>query len=94
MDQTGDGEMDFEKRRFLGKTGLSVGRLGVGSSYGAPTEAYEEAFERGINYFYWGSLRKASMARAIRNILSSTLSALNPFKYDQFTHIPWAPRKS
>jgi predicted aldo/keto reductase-like oxidoreductase len=61
--------MEFEKRRFLGKTGLSVGRLGVGSSYGASTETYEEAFEKGVNYFYWGSFRKTSMARAIRNIV-------------------------
>ena len=61
--------MDFNQRRILGRTGLSVGRLGVASSYGAPTEAYEEAFERGVNYFYWGSMRKTSMAQAIRNII-------------------------
>ena len=46
------------------------GRLGVASSYGAPTEAFEEAFDRGVNYFYWGSMRKEAMARAIRNINS------------------------
>ena len=61
--------MDFKERRVLGRTGLRVGRLGVACSYGAPTEAYEEAFERGVNYFYWGSMRKASMAQAIRNII-------------------------
>src|SRR5512139_3571508 len=61
--------MDFKKQRILGRTGLRVGRLGVACSYGAPTEAYEEAFERGVNYFYWGSMRKASMVQAIRNII-------------------------
>ena len=60
--------MDFNQRRILGRTGLSVGPLGIACSYGAPTEAYEEAFERGVNYFYWGSMRKKSMAQAIRNI--------------------------
>jgi hypothetical protein len=30
----------------LSRTGLKVGRLGVASSYGAPAEAYEEAFDR------------------------------------------------
>ena len=50
--------MDFNDKRILGKTGLRVGRLGVACSYGAPTEAFEEAFERGVNYFYWGSMRK------------------------------------
>ena len=62
-------EMDFKQRRILGRTGLSVGCLGIACSYGAPTEAYEEAFERGVNYFYWGSMRKKSMAQAIRNII-------------------------
>jgi aryl-alcohol dehydrogenase-like predicted oxidoreductase len=47
---------------------MGVGRLGVACSYGAPTEAFEEAFEHGVNYFYWGSMRKAAMARAIRHI--------------------------
>jgi aryl-alcohol dehydrogenase-like predicted oxidoreductase len=58
------------RRAVLGRTGLAVGRLGVACSYGAPTEAFEEAFEQGINYFYWGSTRKAAMARAIRNIMA------------------------
>jgi aryl-alcohol dehydrogenase-like predicted oxidoreductase len=62
--------MDFNDKRILGRTGLSAGRLGVACSYGAPTEAFEEAFDRGVNYFYWGSMRKAAMARAIRNIIA------------------------
>jgi hypothetical protein len=36
----------------LGKTGLKVGRLGVSAGYGAPAEAFEDAFEKGCNYFY------------------------------------------
>lgn len=54
--------------RVLGKTGRIVSRLGFGSSYGAPTAAYLEAFERGVNYFYWGSLRNDQMGDAIREI--------------------------
>jgi aryl-alcohol dehydrogenase-like predicted oxidoreductase len=60
--------MDFNSQRVLGRTGLRVGRLGVGSSYGAPAEAFEEAFERGCNYFYWGSWRRTGMCQAIKNI--------------------------
>lgn len=45
-----------------------VGRLGIGASYGAPTAALEEAFERGLNYFYWGSMRRGAMMRAIHHI--------------------------
>ncbi len=62
--------MDLKAKRTLGRTGLTVGRLGVACSYGAPTEAYEEAFEKGVNYFYWGSMRKPAMADAIRNIIN------------------------
>ncbi|MEW6262247.1 MAG: hypothetical protein AB1641_04145 [Thermodesulfobacteriota bacterium] len=62
--------MNLEERRTLGRTGLRVGRLGVACSYGAPTAAFEEAFERGVNYFYWGSVRKEAMAQAIRNIVA------------------------
>lgn len=60
--------MDFKERRVLGRSGLEVGRLGVACGYGAPTAAYEEAFERGCNYFYWGSFRRSSMAAAIKHI--------------------------
>ena len=55
--------------RILGGTGLKVGRLGMAASYGAPAEAFEEAFDRGCNYFYLGGgRRKAGMKQAIRNL--------------------------
>lgn len=60
--------MDPFRATRLGKTGLKVGRLGVSASYGAPAEAFEEAFEKGCNYFYWGSRRKSGMRQAIINI--------------------------
>jgi aryl-alcohol dehydrogenase-like predicted oxidoreductase len=60
--------MDFQAPRILGRTGLAVGRLGVAGGYGVPAAALEEAFERGCNYFYWGSLRRAGMAQAIKNL--------------------------
>lgn len=56
---------------MLGRTGLMVGRLGISSSYGAPAAAFEEAFERGCNYFVMGSFMKGrskEMITAIRNI--------------------------
>lgn len=55
----------------LGRTGLKVGRLGISSSYGAPAAAIEEAFDRGCNYFLWGTFlrgRSSQMAAAIRRI--------------------------
>lgn len=52
----------------LGRTQIEVGRLGLGDSYGAPAAVYEEAFERGFNYFHWGSFRRPGMRMAIRDL--------------------------
>jgi aryl-alcohol dehydrogenase-like predicted oxidoreductase len=59
---------DFHDKVTLGRSNLRVSRLGLGSSFSAPTAAYEEAFERGVNYFYWGSLRRNFMGEAIRHL--------------------------
>lgn len=62
------------QKKILGRTKLKVGRLGVSSSFGAPAFAFEEAFERGCNYFTWGTFikgRSAAMRTAIRNITAA-----------------------
>jgi aryl-alcohol dehydrogenase-like predicted oxidoreductase len=62
---------NFSEPCILGRTGLKVGRLGISSSYGAPAAAFEEAFERGCNYFVMGSFMKGrskEMIKAIQNI--------------------------
>jgi aryl-alcohol dehydrogenase-like predicted oxidoreductase len=61
----------FREPVVLGRTGLKVGRLGIASGYGAPAAAIEEAFERGCNYFTWGTVIKGykpQMREALRNI--------------------------
>ena len=62
----------FHGQVELGRTGLKVGRLGIASSYGAPAAAIEAAFDRGCNYFLWGTFlrgRASQMASAIRRIV-------------------------
>ena len=59
--------MGFE-RVTLGRTGLSVTRLGVAASYGTDEAMVEEAVERGVNYLWWGALRTKRMARGIRAV--------------------------
>ncbi|KPJ75403.1 MAG: hypothetical protein AMJ54_15075 [Deltaproteobacteria bacterium SG8_13] len=62
----------FDAQVELGRTGLKVGRLGISSSFGTPSVAIEEAFDRGCNYFTWGSFlrsRSSEMAAAIRRIV-------------------------
>ena len=63
--------MTFNDTTVLGRTGLKVGRLGIGSGYWAPAKAIEEAFERGCNYLTWGTFIKGyspHMRDALRNI--------------------------
>ncbi|KPL15776.1 MAG: hypothetical protein AMS26_06755 [Bacteroides sp. SM23_62] len=83
--------MDFKEKTTLGRTGLKVGRLGISSSYGAPAEAFEEAFERGCNYFNMGSFikgRSKEMMKAIRNITAKgKRDELVVAMYD-YTHSP------
>ena len=56
------------ERRVLGRTGLEVGRLGISASYGVPGDALERAFERGVNYIYWGSRRLASFGEGLKRL--------------------------
>ncbi len=58
----------FEPGVF-GKTGFTAGPLGIGSSYGVPGKSVEEAFDRGVNYFYWGWRRRAGMRDGLRQIV-------------------------
>ena len=52
----------------LGRTGLKVGRLGISASYGVPGDALERAFERGVNYIYWGSRRTSSFGEGLKRL--------------------------
>jgi aryl-alcohol dehydrogenase-like predicted oxidoreductase len=57
--------MSFD-RAILGRTGIEVCRLGVASSYGAPAAVVQQAFDQGVNYFYWGSLRRSPFGDGLR----------------------------
>ena len=66
-----NGATDLTAKVRLGRTGIQVSRLGIGSSYGVSREACREAFDAGVNYFFWGSTRTAGMALAIRDLVPS-----------------------
>ena len=59
---------DFLDRIEIGNTGLLPSRLGIGSTFDASTAVIEDAFERGINYLYWGTVRQPDFARAMVNL--------------------------
>jgi aryl-alcohol dehydrogenase-like predicted oxidoreductase len=54
--------------RALGRTGLTVGPLGLSATYGVPAAAVERAFDEGMNYLYWGSFRRPAFGQALRNL--------------------------
>jgi predicted aldo/keto reductase-like oxidoreductase len=65
--------MNFKEKIKLGKTDLHVGKLGISSSFGASAKAFEEAFDKGCNYFTWGTFIKGhsgEMKEAIKNIIN------------------------
>jgi len=50
----------------FGRTGLSVSRLSIGSSYGIGGADLERAFERGVNFFFFGLRRRDHFAAGVR----------------------------
>lgn len=57
----------FETRTF-GSTGMRVGPLGIASSYGVDAPDVERAFDRGVNFFLWGSIRKPGFGVGVRHL--------------------------
>jgi len=60
--------MEFEPRIRLPHTDLVVGRIGLGSSFGVGPDDLERAFDAGINYLYWGSIRRPGFGSGIRRL--------------------------
>jgi predicted aldo/keto reductase-like oxidoreductase len=53
---------------ILGRTGLKVGRIGIGSGYGINQRMVEIAVEHGVNYLYWGSHHSKQMEKGIMSV--------------------------
>src|SRR5512135_2199827 len=49
---------------------VPLSRLGLASSYGAGAREVERGFERGVSFFFWGALRRASFGAGLRRIAS------------------------
>jgi aryl-alcohol dehydrogenase-like predicted oxidoreductase len=52
----------------LGRSGVQVAPLGLGSSFGVSGTDVERAVERGVNFLYWGSLQRPGFGAAIRRL--------------------------
>ena len=60
--------MTWQPRTILPHTTLEVGRIGLGSSFGVDPSDLEYAYDHGINYFYWGSVRRPGFGEGIRRL--------------------------
>ncbi len=59
---------DLDGTVTLGRSCLRTRRMGIGSDHDLGSHALEWAFERGFNYFYWGTRRTDGMKQAIRSL--------------------------
>jgi aryl-alcohol dehydrogenase-like predicted oxidoreductase len=80
--------LSYHDKIELGRTGVKVSRIGIGSSYGVDATALEEAFERGINLFYFGTRRTAAMAEAIQHLASQHRSEI-AIVVQSYTRVSW-----
>jgi len=60
----------FPERVTLGRSGLTVGPLGVAGGYGVEAAAIRRAVDRGCTYLYHGSRRAPGMQTAIRELVA------------------------
>ncbi len=84
---------DFSEKVAFGRSGLQVSRLGVGSSFGVSERACKAAFDAGVNYFFWGSVRTPSMGAAIRDLARGHRDEL-VVVLECYARRPWTIRRS
>jgi aryl-alcohol dehydrogenase-like predicted oxidoreductase len=62
----------FKTHVKLGRTNMTVSRLGLASGYGIDAKSIERAYhDHGVNYFYWSTPRRQGMRDALRNLVKT-----------------------
>ena len=79
----------FPNRVTLGRSGLSVGPLGVSGGYGVGSGGILRAFDRGANYFYHGSRRRRGMTDAIRDLVAGGRRDELVVVLQSYARTPW-----
>jgi aryl-alcohol dehydrogenase-like predicted oxidoreductase len=79
---------------LLGRTNLSVGRLGLASGYGADDRCVSMAFDGGVNYFYWGSFRRPRFGAGLRGLPRERI-VLTIQSYSRVARlVPWSVERA
>jgi len=79
----------FAERVRLGRSGLTVGPLGVSGGYGLEAKAVREAVDRGCTYLYHGSRRADGMTRAIRDLVAAGRRDELVVVLQSYSRFPW-----
>jgi aryl-alcohol dehydrogenase-like predicted oxidoreductase len=53
---------------ILGRSGVRSSALGLGSSFGLSADDLHYAYDRGVRYYYWGSLRRPGFGKGVREL--------------------------
>ncbi len=53
---------------LLGRSGVRSSVLGLGSSFGLSADDLHHAFDRGVKYYYWGSIRRPGFGKGVREL--------------------------
>lgn len=61
--------MSFQKRIPFGNTGRKVCPIGISAGYGLDGDGVEEAVDRGVNYLFFGSMRRQSFGVGLKKVL-------------------------
>lgn len=81
----------------LGRTGMRVGHLGIGTAYGLDAHGIQSAVERGANFLFWGSYRRSSIPKALKTLgparRGEMVIAAGCYGHRLFHH-PWLARQS
>lgn len=64
--------MKIEKRVTFGKTGRQICPIGISASYGLSADGVEEAVDHGVNYIYFGSMRRKSFGDGLRRVIKKS----------------------
>jgi aryl-alcohol dehydrogenase-like predicted oxidoreductase len=79
--------LSFGPRPF-GATGAITSALGLGSSFGLPGREVERAFERGVTFFLWGSLRRGDFGGGLRNLAKDRRERVT-IAIQSYTRVAW-----
>jgi aryl-alcohol dehydrogenase-like predicted oxidoreductase len=79
----------FPGRVKLGRTDLMVGPLAVSGGYGVDEKSLLRAFDRGVNYWYHGSMPKKGMTAAIKTLVEAGKRADLVIVLQCYLRWPW-----